>query len=38
MEERAMQTGDMLYLGMVVVAFAIFAVALAWVTNNWKPK
>ncbi len=33
-----MQTGDMLYLGLVIVAFVIFSGVLAWVAGNWKPK
>lgn len=33
-----MQTGEMLYLAMVVAAFVIFAAALAWVAKNWEPK
>jgi hypothetical protein len=38
MEDGAMQTGDMLFLGLVVAVFVTFSVALAWVARNWKPK
>jgi hypothetical protein len=31
-----MQTGDILYLGMVIVMFIVFAALLAWVSRNWK--
>ena len=31
-------TGELLYLLMVIGAFAIFASALAWAERTWKPK
>jgi hypothetical protein len=31
-------TGELLYLLMVIGAFTIFAIALAWAERTWKPK
>jgi hypothetical protein len=31
-------TGEMLYLSMVIGAFTIFALVLAWVERTWQPK
>jgi hypothetical protein len=31
-----MPTGDMIYLSMAILMFAVFAGVLAWVSRNWK--
>jgi len=31
-------TGELLYLLMVIGAFTIFALVLAWVERTWQPK
>ena len=31
-------TGELLYLLMVIGAFTIFALALAWAERTWRPK
>jgi hypothetical protein len=36
-EDRMRNTGELLYLLMVIGVFTIFAIVLAWVERTWQP-
>jgi hypothetical protein len=38
MEEARMKSGEMWYLALVMGAFFVFIVALAWCERTWRPK